>query len=211
MIVAGRVTVNSAPAALGQSADPERDDIRVDGVPLPTVGARVYIMLHKPRGYVTTLHDERGRRTVAELVSGVGARVYPVGRLDLNSEGLLILTNDGAAANALMHPSHDVAKTYLVDVSGAVSDRAAEVMRGVTELDGDAVRPASVEILDGGRLSITIWEGRNRQVRRLCEKAGLKVRRLVRVAEGELRLGTLPPRAWRYLSREEVAYIKSLF
>ena len=155
-------------------------------------------MLNKPRGYVTTLHDERGRKTVADLVASAGARLYPVGRLDLDSEGLLILTNDGEIANCLMHPSHEITKTYEVDVAGGDLAAAAEVMHAVTELEGYRVRPA-----------VTIHEGRNRQVRRLCALAGLRVLRLVRVAEGELRLGTLAPRRWRELTDAEVAYLKS--
>ena len=203
----GRVTVNGQAASIGMSADPEKDLICIDGRPLPRAGEKVYLMLHKPRGYVTTLSDEQGRRTVAELVSGVGTRVYPVGRLDLDSEGLLLLTNDGEAANALMHPSHDVCKVYRVTVSGAPLEAAAETMRAVTDLDGEAVRPAQVEILDDDILSVTIREGKNRQVRRLCAKAGLKVHRLVRVAEGDLRLGNLPRGKWRYLTEEEIGYI----
>lgn len=209
LLRAGRVTVNGLPAELGQSADPERDFICVDGAPLPARAEPVYVMLHKPRGYVTTLHDEKGRHTVAELVADAGVRLYPVGRLDMDSEGLLILTNDGAAANCLMHPSHNIAKTYEVTVSGAPLARAAARMRTVTDLDGDAVRPAQVSVLAEDRLSVTIWEGRNRQVRRLCAKAGLHVHRLVRVSEGALRLGRLPTRMWRYLTPEEVAYIRS--
>lgn len=209
MIASGRVTVNGMCAVLGQSADPETDDIRIDGTPLPSAAEKVYVMLNKPRGYVTTLKDERGRKTVAELVASLGVRLYPVGRLDLDSEGLLILTNDGAVANCLMHPSHNIAKTYEVDVSGADPAEAAEIIRGVTELDGYAVRPAEVTVLPGRRLSVTIHEGRNRQVRKLCKLAGLRVHRLVRVSEGELRLGNLPPRAWRCLTAEEIAYLRS--
>lgn len=206
---AGRVTVNGCTARVGDKADPERDDIRVDGRPLRRPARRTYLMLNKPRGYVTTLSDEKGRRTVAELVAGCGARVWPVGRLDLDSEGLLILTNDGAVANCLMHPSHNIAKTYEVDVSGADPAEAAEIIRSITELEGYAVRPAEVTVLPGRRLSVTIHEGRNRQVRKLCELAGLRVHRLVRVSEGELRLGNLPPRAWRCLTAEEIAYLRS--
>ncbi len=205
----GRVTVNGETASIGMSADPEKDLICIDGRPLPRAGEKVYLMLHKPRGYVTTLSDEQGRRTVAELVSGVGTRVYPVGRLDLDSEGLLLLTNDGEAANALMHPSHDVCKVYRVTVSGAPLEAAAEAMRAVTDLDGEAVRPAQVEILDENTLSVTIREGKNRQVRRLCAKAGLKVHRLIRVAEGDLRLGGLPRGKWRYLTEKEIGYIQN--
>ena len=210
MIEAGRVTVNGEIAALGASADPETDDIRVDGQPLPRAEAHVYLMLHKPRGYVTTLSDEQGRRTVAELVADAPARVYPVGRLDLDSEGLLLLTNDGEAAHALMHPSHTVDKVYHVTVSGAPLEEAAEIIRKITDLDGERVRPAGVEILGADRLAVTIHEGKNRQVRRLCAKAGLTVHRLVRVSEGKLRLGNLKKGAWRYLTAEEIAYIKQI-
>lgn len=209
-ILAGRVTVNGEVAALGTSADPDTDEICLDGRPLPRPDAPVYLMLHKPRGCVTTLSDEQGRPTAAELVAGVGTRVYPVGRLDLDSEGLLLFTNDGEAANALMHPSHDVDKVYHVTVSGAPLEEAAARIRAITELDGEAVRPAQVAILGADRLAVTIHEGKNRQVRRLCAKAGLAVRRLVRVQEGALRLGDLPSGKWRRLTDEEIAYIRTL-
>ena len=141
MIADGRVTVNGVPAAIGQSADPETDEIRIDGRLLPKREQSVYLMLHKPRGYVTTLSDEQGRRTVAELVRDAGVRVYPVGQLDLDSEGLLLMTNDGAFANAVMHPSHAVDKVYHVTVSGAPLEQAAEAMRAMTELDGEPIAP----------------------------------------------------------------------
>lgn len=215
LIKAGRVTVNGAPASLGMSADAERDVICIDGAPLSHAPQeRVYIMLNKPRGYVTTLSDERGRPTVAELVRGLGRRVYPVGRLDMYSEGLLILTDDGEAANALMHPSHDVPRRYVVDVLGGDAREAAGVIAAQREVDGLPVRPAEVKVLSAGggrgRLEIVVYEGRNRQVRRLCAAAGLKVSRLRRVAEGELRLGDLPPGRWRRLTAEETEYVKSL-
>ena len=210
MIEAGRVTVNGEVAALGASADPETDEIRIDGAPLPKAEAHIYLMLHKPRGYVTTLSDEQGRRTVAELVAEAPARVYPVGRLDLDSEGLLLLTNDGEAAHALMHPSHTVDKVYRVTVSGAALEDAAEVIRRITDLDGERVRPAEVRVLGAGKLTVTIHEGKNRQVRRLCAKAGLTVHRLVRVSEGKLRLGELKRGTWRYLTADEIAYIKQI-
>ena len=208
-ILAGRVTVNGEIAALGDSADPEADVICVDGKPLPRPDAPVYLMLHKPRGYVTTLSDEQGRPTAAQLVSDVGTRVYPVGRLDLDSEGLLLFTNDGEAAHALMHPSHAVDKVYHVTVSGAPLERAAAIIRAVTDLDGERVSPAVVVVLDEKRLAVTIHEGKNRQVRRLCAKAGLTVHRLVRVQEGALRLGSLPRGKWRYLTPEEMQSILS--
>ena len=210
MISAGRVTVNGLPAKLGDSADPETDEICLDGVPLPRPEEKIYLMLHKPRGYITTMHDEQGRPTVAELVSAVGVRVYPVGRLDLDSEGLLLMTNDGEAANALMHPSHVVDKVYHVEVSGAPLESAAEIIRSITDLDGERVSPAQVEIFDGRHIAVTIHEGKNRQVRRLCAKAGLTVHRLKRVSEGDLKLGNLPPRDFRCLNEREIAYIKSL-
>ena len=210
MIEAGRVTINGETAVLGASADPETDEIRVDGTPLPRAEAHVYLMLHKPRGYVTTLSDEQGRRTVAELVADAPARVYPVGRLDLDSEGMLLLTNDGEAAHALMHPSHTVDKVYRVTVSGAALEDAAEVIRRITDLDGERVRPAEVRVLGADQLAVTIHEGKNRQVRRLCAKAGLTVHRLVRVSEGKLRLGALKRGTWRYLTAEEIAYIKQI-
>ena len=210
MIEAGRVTVNGEVAALGASADPETDEIRIDGAPLPKAEAHIYLMLHKPRGYVTTLSDEQGRRTVAELVVDAPTRVYPVGRLDLDSEGLLLLTNDGEAAHALMHPSHTVDKVYHVTVSGAPLEEAAETIRQITDLDGERVRPAEVRVLGGDKLAVTIHEGKNRQVRRLCAKAGLTVHRLVRVSEGKLKLGELKRGTWRYLTAEEIAYIKQI-
>ena len=147
MISAGRVTVNGCVAQLGAQADPETDVICIDGRPLPSRAPKRYIMLNKPRGYVTTLHDERGRKTVADLVASAGERLYPVGRLDLDSEGLLILTNDGEIANCLMHPSHEITKTYEVDVAGGDLAAAAEVMHAVMELEGYRVRPAEVTVL----------------------------------------------------------------
>lgn len=206
-IASGRVTVNGRPARLGESAD-EGDEIRVDGKCLPSAVKRLYILLNKPRGYVTTLHDEKGRRDVTQLLRGVEERVYPVGRLDRDSEGLLLLTNDGAFANRLMHPSHEVKKVYETWVEGGDLDTALAVLRGPLELDGYRLRPARVEPAErlpgGARLFITIHEGRNRQVRRMCELAGLRVTRLRRVREGSLELGDLPTGRWRFLSEEEV-------
>lgn len=202
-ITAGRVTVNGQTAALGDSADPDRDDVRVDGRPLPAKRAHTYLMLHKPRGCVTTLSDERGRRNVAELVADAGVRLYPVGRLDLNSEGLLLMTDDGALCQRLTHPSHEVEKTYRVTVAGDV-DAALPVLRGPMELDGRPLRPAKVERAGERVLRITIHEGRNRQVRRMCGQAGLTVRRLIRISEGPLSLGDLPAGKWRYLTEAEV-------
>ena len=208
MILDGRVTVNGLTAELGQTADPAVDVILVDGKPLTFSAEKVYIMLNKPRGYVTTLSDEQGRRTVAELVEDMGVRVFPVGRLDLNSDGLLLLTDDGALANALMHPAHEVDKTYRTEVEGDV-DAALPILRSSLEIDGYCIRPAEVVIEGNGVLNITIHEGRNRQVRKMCEKASLRVRRLTRIAEGPLRLGELPVGKWRYLTENEIKTLKN--
>ncbi len=208
MISDGRVTVNGVPAELGQKADPEVDEIRIDGRLLPRREQSVYIMLHKPRGYVTTMHDEQGRKTVAELVRSVGVRVYPVGRLDLDSEGLLLMTNDGETANAVMHPSHAVNKVYHVTVSGAPVETAAEAMRAMTALDGEPIAPPEVRVLGEDRLSVTIHEGKNREVRRLCAAAELTVRRLIRVQEGSLKLGDLKRGTWRYLTESEIRTLR---
>lgn len=212
-ITAGRVTVNGLPASLGQRADPERDEIRLDGRPLGEKAPPVYLMLNKPRGYVTTLSDEKGRPTAADLVRDCGARVYPVGRLDLNSEGLLLMTNDGELAQRMTHPSHEAGKTYHVSVSGAL-EGAAERLSALRDLEGETIRPARVSVLrcDGktAELSVTIHEGKNRQVRRMCAACGLTVRRLRRVREHTLTLGSLPSGSWRYLTEEEIRALKSL-
>lgn len=210
IIKAGRITVNGRTAALGDGADPELDEILLDGRPLPPRQKAVYILLNKPRGFVTTLSDEKGRRTVAELVD-CGVRVYPVGRLDMDSEGLLLLTSDGEFANAMMHPKHEVRKTYEVWVTGFHEAAPALLSRPV-ELDGYTIRKPEVKHLwaDGGKAKflVTIHEGRNRQVRRMCEKAGMKVTRLRRIREGSLELGDLPPGKWRYLTEEEETKLK---
>ena len=209
-IAAGRVCVNGRPAALGDSADPEADDILVDGKPLPERNRSVYLMLHKPRGYVTTLSDERGRKDVARLVKDCPQRVYPIGRLDQDSEGLLLFTNDGAFANALMHPRHQVDKTYLVWVTGYGPGKEG-LLEEPLVLDGYRIRPPGVRLLEASGqkacLEITIHEGRNRQIRRMCGARGMTVTRLKRIREGALELGNLEPGAWRYLTVEEVKKI----
>ena len=207
-IAAGRVSVNGRTAHLGDRADLDRDEVCLDGVPLRPGGERTYLMLNKPRGYVTTLSDEQGRRTVAELVAGCGARVWPVGRLDLDSEGLLVLTDDGALTQRVLHPGHGVEKEYLVWVSGDVS-RGLPLLCAPMELDGELLSPARVRRgrSSGGvtQLSVTIRQGKNRQVRRMCRQAGLTVLRLKRIREGGLSLDrTLRPGQWRPLTPEEV-------
>ncbi len=211
MILAGHVTVNGAAAQLGDRADPETDEIRVDGNLLPPVQDPVYIMLNKPRGYVTTLSDEKDRENAASLVADCGLRVYPVGRLDMDSEGLLLFTNDGNFANALMHPKHEVEKTYHIWVKGYAPERE-ELLKRPIELDGYRIRPPKVELLDAkgdrAQLAVTIHEGRNRQVRRMCAAAGMEVTRLRRVREGSVELGQLSLGKWRYLTENEVAKLK---
>ena len=206
-IASGRVTVNGRAALLGERAEPD-DEILVDGKALPRQREKHYILLNKPRGTVTTLRDEKGRRNVSELVKLPGVRLYPVGRLDMDSEGLLLMTDDGDFANRVMHPSHEVDKTYLTWVRGDALDAAVGALGSPMTVDGYPVRPAAVVIRerfeDGGLLEITIHEGRNRQVRKMCAQAGLRVTRLVRIAEGGLRLSGLKSGSWRYLTPEEV-------
>ena len=206
-ITEGRVTVNGIPAELGQRADPEKDDIRLDGKPISGPEKPVYLLLNKPRGYVTTLSDEQGRKTVAELVRDCGVRVYPVGRLDLDSEGLLLMTNDGALMQHLIHPSGEIDKVYQVSVYGPVRGCAAH-LASLTDLEGEPIRPARVEVLrqteQTAELSVTIHEGKNRQIRRMCASCGLTVKRLRRVREHTLELGDLPTGKWRYLTQEEL-------
>lgn len=209
-ILAGRVTCNGKTAALGDSAS-EEDMILVDGVPLPGREEKRYYMLNKPRGYVCTLHDEQGRRSVRELLPAAAGRVYPVGRLDLMSEGLLLMTNDGNFALRIMHPSGRILKTYRTTVRGE------ELETGITRLNQpffldhtevQAVRVQTLKKTDSSAvLDITIGEGRNREIRRMCEIAGLRVSRLIRISEGPLLLGSLPSGRFRELSPAEVARV----
>lgn len=209
LIAAGKVRVNGVTAALGEKADPMRDRITVNEKTLAPPEEKVYIMLNKPRGYVTTMHDEKGRRTVAELVRGIGLRLYPVGRLDMDSEGLLLMTNDGELANRLMHPRGGAEKCYRTTVTGEDIRAAAEELKKSMLIDGYRTRGAQVEIerlTEGGAvLLITIGEGRNRQVRKMCEQVGLRVTRLCRIREGGLELGGLKSGKWRELTRAEIA------
>ena len=211
MIQSGQVTVNGIVASLGDSADPETDEIRINGQLLPGRQQSVYILLNKPRGYVTTLSDEKGRPNAAQLVADCGARVYPVGRLDMDSEGLLLFTNDGAFANALTHPKQEIEKVYEVWVSGYHPGREEDLRRPIV-LDGYRIRPPKVTLIsvNGGKAKfrVTIHEGRNRQIRRMCEAAGMRCTRLRRIQEGSLQLGSLPCGTWRYLTGEEVAELR---
>lgn len=210
LIRQGRVTCNGLPCKLGQTANPETDQILIDGKPLPTAGEKVYILLNKPRGYVTTLSDEKGRKNAAQLVADCGTRVYPVGRLDMDSEGLLLFTNDGAFTNRLMHPRHQVNKVYQVTVTG-FSQESLEKLKRPVMLDGYTIQPPKIQVLrspsatdERAVLLVTIHEGRNRQIRRMCAMAGMEVARLMRIQEGTLSLGALPSGKWRYLTEAEV-------
>ncbi|MBR4017023.1 MAG: rRNA pseudouridine synthase [Oscillospiraceae bacterium] len=208
MIRAGRVTCNGRVCLLGESADPDSDIILLDGKPLPSGGDNMYILLHKPRGFVTTLSDEKGRKNVTQLVADCGQRVYPVGRLDMDSEGLLILTNDGEFANRVMHPRHTINKTYRVQVKGYTSQGLEKLSQPVT-LDGYTIARPDVRLLSADEkgnawIEVVIHEGRNRQVRRMCDLAGMSVIRLIRVAEGGVELGTLPLGKWRHLTDAEI-------
>ena len=207
-ITAGRVTVNGQPASLGDRADPERDVVALDGKEVIRPGQRTVLMLYKPRGVVTTLSDEKGRKNVADLVKDCPVRVWPVGRLDMDSEGLLLLTDDGELTNTLIHPRHEVEKEYLVWVTGFTAQGAERLAQPMT-LDGQDLRSAQVKVIrrEGERtvLSVTIHEGKNRQVRRMCAFCGMTVRRLKRIREGRLHLDkSLRPGQWRLLTQEEL-------
>lgn len=204
----GRVTVNGLPVHLGHKADLSRDTVAVDGVAIAPPERLTYLMLHKPRGYVTTLSDEQGRPTAAQLVSGCGVRVWPAGRLDYLSEGLLLFTNDGALTQQLVHPSHEVEKEYELTVSGDLA-AALPLLRAPVPLEERTVQARSVAPLGKDRLSIVISQGLNHQVRRMCAHAGLTVERLVRVREGSLRLGSLPSGQWRPLTPSELDALRA--
>ncbi len=211
LITDGKVRVNGKVVGLGDKANPKEDVIEVSGKVI-SGAKKYYVMLNKPRGYITSLDDEKDRKTVDELVD-VGTRVHPVGRLDYNSEGLLLMTNDGSLTYRLTHPSSEIPKGYIVTVRGKLED-AITTLKSSIEIEGRATKPADVSVLredsEGGLLHITIREGRNRQIRRMCEAANLRVVRLKRVSIGELVLDKLPAGRWRFLTDGEIKYLKSL-
>ena len=213
-IEAGRVTVNGHPASLGDTADLARDEVAVDGKPLAQPDRRTYILLNKPAKYLTSLRDPQGRPLVTDLVREVGARLFPVGRLDFMTEGLLILTNDGDFAQRLAHPRHEVDKTYLVRVRGALTAAAQKRLQEGVDLEDGRTAPARVErVRQSGShtwFEITIHEGRNRQVRRMCEAVGHPVSRLKRVRLAFLDLKDIPPGQFRHLTPAEVSRLKKL-
>ncbi len=212
-ILSGRITVNGRPAQLGDKVDPEADIVACGGKTVrPTRKTHTYIMLNKPRGYISAVRDPQGRRCVTDLLTDVHTRVYPVGRLDRVSEGLLLLTDDGTLTNLLTHPGHGIGKLYRVKVGGSVTPAQYEILSSPIVIEGYETRPADVRILgddENGNtiLHITLYEGRNRQIRRLCEAAGLTVRRLIRISIGDLKLNGLGTGKWRPLTPEEVAYL----
>lgn len=207
LIQEGRVTLNGAAAAIGDRADIEKDVIFVDGKQLPSAKEKVYIVLNKPRGYVTTMSDEKGRKTVRDIVKDCPARVYPVGRLDIDSEGLLIMTNDGDFANAVMHPSNEKEKIYRVKVRGCVSEDDMKILSSPIDIEGKYTVPADVSVIknsgDISVMDIKIHEGKNRQIRRLCAKANLEITELKRIKIGPVELGKLKSGEWRYMTEKE--------
>lgn len=214
-ITEGKVTVNGVPAALGQKLNPSKDELLLDGVPVEKregACSHTYIMLYKPAGYVATLVDEKGRPCVADLVRDVGKRIYPVGRLDLQSEGLLLLTDDGELTLRLTHPRHTIPKYYEVTVSAPVTGEQLRILRSPLVIDNYRIRPVECRVVERKphyvRLGMTLYEGRNRQIRRMCEQAGVNIKHLKRLAVGKLDLGDLPKGQWRPLTEAEVAYLK---
>ena len=214
LIEQGKVRVNGRIASLGDKVDPKRDKVTVRGKNVVPVTKKVYIMLHKPRGFVTTLSDEFDRKNVADLVKDVGTKVFPVGRLDRDSEGLLIMTNDGELANIITHPSSHVNKTYRVTVGGAVDeDQIQRLCEGVV-IEGKKTLPCDVFVMerraDRTVLSFTIQEGRNRQIRKMCDVVGLEVLRLKRIEIAGVKLGGLKPGSWRELNERELVRLESI-
>lgn len=209
-ILAGDVRVNGLPAGIGQKIDPERDAVEYRGRRVhPNTSAKHYILLNKPRGVVCTAKDEKGRTAVTDLVRVPGARLYPVGRLDMDSDGLLLLTDDGDLANRLTHPRHEIPKIYEVSLTEPPSEEQLRALTAPMELDGYSLLPVGLRRIAADKLELTLWEGRNRQIRRMCEAVGLYITRLRRVAIGKIRLGDLPAGKWRELTAQEVGYLKS--
>lgn len=213
LIERGKVRVNGHPAHLGDKVDPKRDLVTVSGERVqPAETGNCYFMLNKPRGYVTTMRDEMGRKCVAELLEDVGCRIFPVGRLDRDSEGLLLFTNDGEFANMMTHPSMHVSKTYRVTVRPKADEEQLVALSSGVVIDGRKTMPASVQVLgeetDRTVFQITIHEGRNRQIRKMCEAVGLETIRLKRISIGSVKLGSLPVGQYRELRKEEVAALR---
>ena len=211
----GKVRVNGSTASVGDTVEPGIDKVELDGkIIIPMTEENVCIMLNKPRGYVTTMSDERDRKNVSELVCDLGIRVYPIGRLDMDSDGLLLLTNNGSLANKLTHPRHEIPKIYRVSVRGIPTTEQLKQLGSEMKIDGYKILPVKVELISRARtsdeasvLQMTLYEGRNRQIRKMCEAAGLKIRRLTRVSIGKISLGSLPTGRWRRLTKKEIDYL----
>ncbi len=210
----GKVSVNGHPATIGMKIDPVRDRVTYLGKPvvMPKKKDYIYVILNKPRGYATTTADPHEKKCVMDLLEGIDTRVYPVGRLDKISEGLLLLTNDGDLANKMTHPKHEIPKIYRVKVDGGVSTEQLDILTSPLTIDGYTIEPVKVEIHDMSddttTLTFTLYEGRNRQIRKMCEAANLTVRRLTRIAIGKVKLGGLAVGHWRYLEPQEISYLK---
>lgn len=213
LIEMGVVRVNNRTAKIGDSVDPKKDTVTVHGKRVQLSGNKYYLLVNKPRGYVTTMDDDLGRKDVTELVGDIKERIYPVGRLDRDSEGALIMTNDGEFANMLMHPRHQISKTYRVTVRSEATKQQQEAIQNGIEIDGKMTAPAEVYIVEKSEkrsvMEIVLYEGRNRQIRRMCEALGLEVARLKRVAVGCVKLENLPVGKYRELTQDEIKSLLS--
>ena len=211
LVKAGRVAVNGVPASIGQKVVPGTDEVRIDGKTIVANDAeKTYVLLNKPAGILCTAKDDRGRKTVCDLVRIPGKRLFPAGRLDMYSEGLIILSDDGETVNRITHPSHNLTKTYVAEVTREVTDEDVVSLSSPIEIDGKATSPADVFVRGASTLEFTIREGRNRQIRKLCERAGLKIKRLTRVRIGEIADDSLRSGKWRSLTDREIEYLKGL-
>ncbi len=217
-ILRGAVKVNGITAEIGQKIDPATDTVEYRGKVIKSGFKKyIYVMLNKPKGYVTTASDERGRPTVVELCRDIEARIYPVGRLDMDSDGLLLLTNDGELANKLTHPKHSIPKIYHVEVDGVVDRQTVRQLSSPMDIDGYEIMPVKSSVIsvkkdarrgDYSVIEMELYEGRNRQIRKMCAKCGLTVKRLTRVAIGDIKLGNLKSGTWRHLTKTQVEYLK---
>ncbi len=210
----GNFTVNGVKAVIGQKINPEVDRVEYKSKPVKGGSKKLYVMLYKPRGYVTTMSDEEGRKCLPELLTDIPDRVYPCGRLDMDSEGLLILTNDGEVANKLMHPKHHVDKIYHVKIKGEIEPEKLVLLNSPMVIDDYKIKPVKVTIIErkegSTTLKFVLCEGRNRQIRKMCEVAELSITRLKRIAVGDLTIGMLSPGKWKYMNYKEISYLKNL-
>lgn len=210
----GHFTVNGQKATIGQKIDPAKDKVSYKGNPLSGSEKKQYVILYKPRGYVTTMNDEEGRKCLPELLKDIPERVYPCGRLDMDSEGLLILTNDGEVANKLMHPKHHVDKIYHVKIKGEISPEKLELLNSPMVIDDYKIKPVKVSIIERKEghtiLRFILSEGRNRQIRKMCEQAEILITRLKRISVGDITIGMLTPGKWKYMNHNEISYLKNL-